>query len=100
MHCLSNIRDVFQLSYPKWQLPPGQTTTTYPAFIDTSSIETEDDIHWSIYAKKSLFEGLDLFVQVASDHMRVLSFNAEPGDIDVTRKPNQWYYLARLQMGF
>lgn len=96
----NNIRDVFQLSYPKWQLPPGQTTTTYPAFIDTSSIETEDDIHWSIYAKKSLFEGLDLFVQVASDHMRVLSFNAEPGDIDVTRKPSQWYYLARLQMGF
>jgi hypothetical protein len=96
----NNIRDVFQLSYPKWQLPPGQTTSTYPAFIDTSKIVTEDDIHWSIYAKKSLFEGLDLFIQVASDHMRVLSFNAEPGDIDVTRKPSQWYYLARLQMGF
>jgi hypothetical protein len=96
----NNIRDVFQLSYPKWQLPPGQTTSSYPAFIDSSKIETEDNIHWSIYARKSLFEGLDLFVQVASDHMRVLSFNAEPGDIDVTRKPSQWYYLARLQMGF
>jgi hypothetical protein len=96
----SNIRDVFQLSYPKWQLPPGQNTATYPAFIDSSSIETEDDLHWSMYAKKSLYEGLDLFIQVASDHMRVLSFNAEPSNIAVTRKPSQWYYLARLEMGF
>lgn len=96
----NNIRDVFQLSYPKWQLPPSQTTSTYPAFIDSSKIETEDDLHWSVYAKKTLFEGLDLYLQVASDHMRVLSFNAEPSDLDVTRKPSQWYYLARLQMGF
>lgn len=96
----NNIRNVFQLSYPKWQLPPGQTTSSYPAFIDTSAIETEDDWHWSIYAKKSLFEGLGLYLQVASDHMRVLSFNAEPSDLDVTRTPGQWYYLARLEMGF
>lgn len=96
----NNIRDVFQLSYPKWQLPPGETTTSYQRLIDSTTIETEDDIHWSIYAKKSIFEGLNLFVQVASDHMRVMSFNAEPSDLPVTRKPSQWYYVARLEMGF
>jgi hypothetical protein len=96
----SNIRDVFQLSYPKWQLPPDQTTENYQAFIDSSSIDTEDDWHWSIYGRKALYDGLDLFIQVASDHMRVLSFNAEPSNIAATRKPNQWYYLARLEMGF
>lgn len=96
----NNIRDVFQNSYPKWKLPPSQSTLTYENFIDTSKIENEDDLHWSIYAKKSLYEGLDLYVQVASDHMRVLSFDAVPSDLSVTRKANQWYYLARLQMGF
>lgn len=96
----NNIRDVFQYTLPKWKLPPDQTVNTYQSFIDTSKIETEDDIHWSVYAKKTLFEGLTLYVQVASDHMRVMSFNAEPSDLTVTRKPSQWYYLARLQMGF
>lgn len=96
----NNIRDVFQLSYPKWQLPPGVTTTTYQALVDSTTIETEDDLHWSIYAKKSIYEGVSLFVQAASDHMRVMSFNAEPSDLPVTRKPSQWYYVARLEMGF
>jgi hypothetical protein len=73
---------------------------SYPAFADSSELVKEDNIHWSVYAKKNLYEGLDLFLQVASDHMRVMDFNAAPSDLDVTRKPSQWYYLARLQMGF
>jgi hypothetical protein len=96
----NNIREVFQNTFPIWKLPTGETIGSYQTFIDSSSIETEDDIHWSIYAKKQIVEGLDLYVQVASDHMRVMSFNAEPSDLEVTRKPSQWYYLARIQMGF
>jgi hypothetical protein len=95
-----NIRSVFQLTKPTWKLPPDVSVDTYKAFIDSSKIETEDDFHWSLYAKKTLFEGLSLYLQMASDHMRVMSFLAEPSDLSVTRKPSQWYYLARLQMGF
>jgi len=96
----NNIREVFQNTYPKWKLPPNQAIPTYTAFADTAKMIKEDNIHWSVYAKKNLYEGLDLFLQVASDHMRVMDFNASPSDLDVTRKPSQWYYLARLQMGF
>jgi hypothetical protein len=96
----NNIRQAFYNSYPIWELPPSQTAATYPAFVDSSNLVKEDNIHWSVYAKKSLYEGLDLYLQVASDHMRVMSFQAEPSELEVTRKPGQWYYLARLQMGF
>jgi hypothetical protein len=96
----NNIREVFQNTFPKWKLPPNQTESTYPAFADSAKLISEDNLHWSVYAKRNLYEGLDLFLQVASDHMRVMDFNASPSDLDVTRKPSQWYYLARLQMGF
>jgi len=96
----NNIRNVMQATIPTWKLPPDVTSGTYQTFIDSSKIETEDNLHWSIYAKKTIVEGMDLFVQAASDHMRILSFNAEPSDLPITRKPSQWYYLVRLQMGF
>jgi hypothetical protein len=96
----NNIREVFQNTFPKWKLPPDAKIATYTAFADSAKLIKEDNIHWSVYAKRNLYEGLDLFLQVASDHMRVMDFNASPSDLDVTRKPSQWYYLARLQMGF
>ena len=96
----NNIQNVFRATLPTWRLPPDKTIENYQAFIDTSKIETEDDIHWSVYGKKTIVEGLDLYVQVASDHMRVMSFNAEPSALTITRKPTQWYYLAQIQMGF
>jgi hypothetical protein len=96
----NNIQNVFRATLPSWKLPPDQTIENYQTFIDTSTIETEDDIHWSIYGKKTIVEGLDLYIQVASDHMRVMNFNAEPSALTVTRKSNQWYYLTRIQMGF
>ncbi len=55
---------------------------------------------WSIYAKKKITDGISLFAQAASDHMRTLrQGDFTPERDEITRTPSQWYYLLRLEMG-
>jgi hypothetical protein len=60
----------------------------------------EDNIKWSVFAKKSITSGLKVFVQAASDHMRTIDnaffFAQQP----VYHKPAHWYYLTRVDFGF
>ena len=60
-------------------------------------------IKWSVYAKREIVQGLAAFVQVASDHNRPVSFTSDgaliPSYEPLTRKPSDWYYMVRLQLG-
>lgn len=62
-----------------------------------------EGIKWSVYAKRSLIPGLDLYAQVASDHNRPMKITSDgalvPNREPLTPKPTDWYYLVRLQMG-
>ena len=58
---------------------------------------SDDDLKWSAFLKKSVVPGLDVFLQVANDHLRVQDFNAQPSFMPVTRSPSDWYYMLRFQ---
>jgi hypothetical protein len=60
----------------------------------------EDNLKWSLYAKKQLYKGLRLHAQVANDHMRPTDINQNPFWVPVTnRSGKDWYYLMRLDFG-
>lgn len=59
---------------------------------------TKDDLKWSLYLHKALNRWLDVKLRFASDHLRMLSWdgdlvNGEP----MTKKPADWYFLARIE---
>jgi hypothetical protein len=60
-----------------------------------------DDVNWSVQATRSLIGGVQLKVQVANDHMRLLDWQPDYETYDaVVSARNDWYYLAHLQWGF
>ena len=57
----------------------------------------EDDWKWSVYAKKTVNKVMSVYVQAASDHLRLTDgkFNASP--VPLTGTPREWYYLIRFE---
>jgi hypothetical protein len=86
-----------------------QDALPQPAFPNDNPAENEyqrqvgsyaqDDTKWSIFIRKSLFSGLDLFALAANDHFRVQNVHAEPSYVPVTHKKSDWYYMLRFQWG-
>ena len=61
----------------------------------------DDDWNWSVQAVKTLTAGLELKLQVANDHMRMLDWKGEFASSDaLLKRPANWYYVAHLQWGF
>ncbi len=58
-----------------------------------------DDWKWSFYAEKTLGRLFKIHAQVASDHLRLPDFTTNLSHTDITLKPNNWYYLIRLEFG-
>jgi hypothetical protein len=75
-------------------------TTPLPVLDDYSVIPdyTKDDWRWSVQAHRALNPWLDIKVRVASDHLRLRSWD---GDYDVTspmtKTSGDWYFLARVE---
>jgi hypothetical protein len=62
----------------------------------------EDNVKWSVFAKKQIVKGVEVYAQAASDHIRTI--NAEAGPMPAmtpitNRNGKQWYYILRLQFG-
>ncbi len=94
----SDFRNSQEQSYrnnlPVWTLPQSLG----PQYHDPSRNQ-DDNLKWSIHAKKSLIPGIRLYAQVASDHMRIIDFLSLPSNEPVFHKPSEWYYLLRLEYG-
>lgn len=61
-----------------------------------------DDYKWCVYAKKEVIQGIQLYAQIASDHIRSIAYNAgpQPTFVPITnRNGKDWYYILRLQFG-
>lgn len=63
---------------------------------------SEDNWKWSIFAKKQIVKGVEIYAQAASDHIRTI--NAEAGPMPAmtpitNRNGKEWYYILRLQFG-
>jgi hypothetical protein len=84
-----NNREQFQNALPQASFPNAN-----PALYQAHH---EDDVKWSVLFQKSLFTGLDLYVQLANDHFRFQNEFAEPSYIPVTNDKKDWYYMARFQ---
>lgn len=59
---------------------------------------TKDDHRWSVQAHKALNPWLDVKVRVASDHLRLRSWDGDYGvTTPLTRTSKDWYFLARIE---
>jgi hypothetical protein len=57
---------------------------------------TKDDWKWSFYARRSLYQGVNVHAQVASDHQRHPDFWGVMSDASITNKTTDWYYVFRV----
>jgi hypothetical protein len=84
----------------KWPLPMPNTEEN-PAVYDNLPELTKDDWKWSLYARKTLTEGMNLTFQAASDHQRPIGFEYGPflADFPATEFSSDWYYVLRVEVG-
>ena len=59
----------------------------------------DDDWKWSVYAKKAINKAVTVYVQAASDHLRLMSGprQVKTSSIPLTSSPSEWYYLIRME---
>ena len=59
----------------------------------------KDDWKWSIYAKKTINKAMNVYVQAASDHLRLMSGpkQLKTSNVPLTSTPSEWYYLIRME---
>lgn len=56
--------------------------------------------HWSVVAKRKVWEGVSITAQVASDHLRHFDIVfATPSNTPATQRTKDWYYVVRLDFG-
>lgn len=61
---------------------------------------TENALHWSVYAKRKISEGISITGQVASDHLRHFDIVfATPSNTPATQRTKDWYYVVRVEFG-
>jgi hypothetical protein len=59
---------------------------------------TEDDVKWSLYAKKTFAGVFSIRAQVARDHMRpVFTARKKQDKEEAIQKQTHWYYMLKIQ---
>ena len=83
-------------------LNSGATGYTNVVLNDPSQVSPnkKGNLKWTVYVKKQMAAGVNLYLQVASDHMRGITYDKNTLDVEtITQEPDQWYYLFRLEFG-
>jgi hypothetical protein len=74
-----------------------------PGYAQREKDFERDDVKWSIFAKRTIRNGLTVYAQAASDHIRFETTEGggkfRPTFSPSTGAPGQWYYLLRLEFG-
>jgi hypothetical protein len=81
----------FVNNIPVYQVPNNKAQHHF------ADLKSGDNLKWSLYAKRTLFTGLSLFAQAASDHLRLQDFNSRRSAQPVVNRPSEWYWLLRLE---
>jgi hypothetical protein len=102
-------RLAFELEYRKTRFPNTIGSTfedNLPIPINYSedpyayaAAEKKTDIQWTVYGRRRMMDGVTLYAQVASDHMRHFDFTAKPSPTSATQNTSDWYYVVRLEFG-
>ena len=101
---VNNYKNPLWASVPLW-FPPGiDGQSVEPAWVvENESLVRRDDWKWSVYAKKEITKGINIYAQAASDHIRTIGadFGApSPTYVPITnRNGKEWYYIVRLDFG-
>ena len=85
-----------QLAIP---VPPSTDWRVYDTANPAYKEVTKDDWHWSLYARREVYDGIRLYAQVASDHLRHIDPEVKPLGEPTTVRPGEWYYVMRLEFG-
>lgn len=64
----------------------------------TGQVFNGDNVKWTLYAQKSIYQGFTLSGQIANDHMRLVDYFGHTNDRDVMPLRKNWYWS--VQMGF
>lgn len=86
-------------NFPSMPIPriPDSTQTYY------KGISGKDNTRWSVNATRTLTKGLAMHVQVAHDHLRLVSRefyygpSLEPDEL--LMQPKNWYWMVQFSMG-
>ncbi len=57
---------------------------------------TADDLKWSVYARKDVFNGFSVHAQFANDHIRMLDVFSTPDFREFLQKKSSWYWAVKL----
>jgi hypothetical protein len=74
---------------------PSIYNFTLPGGYDPKDWE-EDDIKWSVFARRTLVKGLSLDVQAASDNARGWVFPSGRRYWNFFRSPSDWYWMMKI----
>jgi hypothetical protein len=90
----NNLDNLWKQGLPVWTLDEPEYPTRY-----NPEKYTRDDWKWSIYGKRHVIKGVELFFQVATDHLRSLHYEGRFSYWPIAQNPSQWYYMTRLEFG-
>jgi hypothetical protein len=99
------VNDITKLVYsqsPIWNVPDDGSLDSQEDYNLTQGEINRDNWKWSVYGKKTITKGIEIYGQAASDHLRTINLNGGPLPtmVPVTnRNGKDWYYLIRLQFG-
>jgi len=82
------------------QLPVWTLKNDDPSAVDSTAGRARSSrINWSVLAKRKVVKGINLYAQVANDHLRTFDYNIQLSGQPVTTRMKDWYYLLRLEFG-
>jgi hypothetical protein len=55
-----------------------------------------DDVKWTIFARKDIYNGLSIYGQAARDHIRMVDVFSTPDKTEFLPERNNWYWALKL----
>lgn len=56
----------------------------------------DDNLKWTLYGKRKIYEGFSIYGQVASDHLKMLDVYSTPDFYELLLKKSHWYWVLNL----
>ncbi len=86
-------------SFPNSNVEVLQARYPIPVSDPYSYDMNDDSWKWTVYARRRVVDGVTLYAQAASDHLRHFDYAAVPAAQTATPKASDWYYVIRLEFG-